>query len=66
MFERFGKRATILADSQDAASLPNSSPYAAFAMTDMCELQLERGALALRGFDDLLRLAAGCCTLLVA
>ena len=54
MFERFGKRATILADSQDAASLPNSSPYAAFAMTDMCELQLERGALVLRGFDDLL------------
>ena len=48
------KRATILADSQDAASLPNSSPYAAFAMTDSCELQLERGALVLRGFDDLL------------
>ena len=23
-------------------------------MTDMCELQLERGALVLRGFDDLL------------
>ena len=37
------------------ASLPNSSPYAALAtMTDMCELQLERGALVLRGFDDLL------------
>ena len=31
-------------------------------MTDSCELQLERGALVLRGFDDLLRLAAGCCT----
>ena len=41
--------------SQDTASLPNSSPYAARAtMTDMCELQLERGALVLRGFDDLL------------
>ena len=62
MFERLGKRATVLADSQDTASLPNSSPYAAFAMTDMCELQIERGALVLRGFDDLLRLAAGCCT----
>ena len=23
-------------------------------MTDLCELQLERGALVLRGFDDLL------------
>ena len=31
-------------------------------MTDSCELQLERGALVLRGFDDLLRLARGCCT----
>ena len=49
--------------SQDTASLPNSSPYAARAtMTDMCKLQLERGALVLRGFDDLLRLAGGCCT----
>ena len=38
--------------AKDTASLPNSSPYAAFAMTDMCELQLERGALVLRGFDD--------------
>ena len=39
--------------AKDAASLPNSSPYAARAtMTDMCELQLERGALVLRGFDD--------------
>ena len=59
--EEAGQRATILADSQDAASLPNSSPYAARAtMTDLCELQLERGALVLRGFDDLLRLA-DCC-----
>ena len=52
--------------AKDTASLPNSSaaqqqPYVA-PMTDSCELQLERGALVLRGFDDLLRLAAGCCT----